>query len=163
MRAFATASKRCCGRMWRSNRRPAPRSICSSVWPWNCARDELLRNARGQPRLVARRGVAVDDALGRHLVDERLQVRQRRLGGGDVLGVEGLADALQAGAQPGAQGAVVLTTLDVLPIGLEGRLVALCHVLTTPTLRNLQTHNYITREPGLGKGSRERAEVGYWR
>src|SRR6187431_2505552 len=89
----------------------------------------LLGDLGGEARLVARRGVLVDDALGGHLVDERLERLQRRLGALNVLVVERLADRLQAGAELGPEGAVVLATLDVLPVGLEGRLVTLCHCL----------------------------------
>src|SRR6185503_3677528 len=63
------------------------------------------------------------------LVDQRLQAAQRGLGAGDVLDVERLADALEAGTQTGPERTVVLAPLDVLPVGLEGRLVTLCHYL----------------------------------
>src|SRR5688572_27512003 len=136
MGACGTDSKRCCAPTWRSSRRPAFRSICSNAWPWSYVPDRrlplgcrLLGDFCGEPRLVARRGVLVDDALGGHLVHQRLKRRERCLGAGHVLGVQRLADALQPGAEPGAQGPIVLATLDILPIGLEGRLVTLCHCL----------------------------------
>src|SRR5688572_1374917 len=129
MSACVMDSRQCCAPISRSNLRPAFRSICSNAWPSSCAPGSLFGNAGRETRLVARRGVLVDDALGGHLVHERLERREGRLGAGDVLGIQRLANALQAGAEPGAQGAVVLATLDVLPIGLEGRFVTLCHCL----------------------------------
>ena len=51
---------------------------------------------RRQARLVAAGGVAVNDALARHLVDERDGLLQRVLRGGQIVAVDGRADVLSA-------------------------------------------------------------------
>ncbi len=69
----------------------------------------------------------MDDALGRHLVDDRDRGAQRGLRAVQVLGVERRADRLQGGAQPRPHLAVVLAADDVLPIRLQGGLCTLGH------------------------------------
>ena len=64
----------------------------------------LLRRRRGReplpdPRLVAGGRVVVDDALARHLVDERDGLVEARLGRLEVALVDGRADCLQRGAE----------------------------------------------------------------
>ena len=63
------------------------------------ARHGSARDVRRQPRLVAAGGVAVDDALGGHLVHDRHGLAQRRLGRVHVLAVERGADRLERRAQ----------------------------------------------------------------
>ena len=97
-RGPAGRCRRCWRPTWRSSRRAASRATCSNAWSWSCAArcwDGRRRplagplggaigggglDAGGQPRLVAPGGVAVDDALAGHLVDQRLVAAEQRLG-----------------------------------------------------------------------------------
>ena len=74
-----------------------------------------LRHPLGQARLVARGGVAVDDLLAGHLVDERDRVAQRVLDLRGIARVDGGADGAERAAE----------ARPILPVGL-----ALDQVLT---------------------------------
>src|SRR6185295_1865782 len=77
------------------------------------------RETRRQTRLVAAGGVAMDDPLARHLVDERDGLLQRRLGAGQIVAVDRRAHALERVAQARAELTVVLAVLETLPMRLE--------------------------------------------
>ena len=61
----------------------------------------------------------MNDALARHLVDERDGILQRSLGGGEIVAVDGGADASEGIAQPGAKLAVLFTILETLSVRLQ--------------------------------------------
>src|SRR5438309_9004349 len=108
----------------------------SSDWSWNCVPERARRDSprrairrverrglRGfrlagqagrQPRLVAAGGVAMDDALARHLVDERDCLLQRGPGGGKIVPVDGRADVAQRIAQARTELAIVLAMFQAL-------------------------------------------------
>jgi len=105
MRCVGQAFRRLCG--------PGLSGLAyAPVWarpfrPGLCA----LRDARLQPRLVTARSVAVDDALARHLVDQRDGFLQRVLRAGQIFAVDCRTNVFQRRAQPRAELAVVLAVL----------------------------------------------------
>ena len=118
---------------------PSRRSTGRSLTP-----PATSREPRRQPRLVAAGGVAVDDALARHLVDQRDRVLQRLLRGREVLAVDGRANALERAAQPRAELAVVLAVLETLSVRLQ-RGCMRSHV--TSSLQNHSSYHGSGRRP----------------
>ena len=139
-RSFPAPLNRCFGRTSTSSGRAAIRACCSSGWSSSCAREsergpDSVRgvgddgpaarsagvgcDAAVQPRLVAAGGVPVDDALVRHLVDERNRLLEGRLRRGEVLAVDGGADVLQRTAKVRPVLAVAVAVLETLPVRLE--------------------------------------------
>ena len=88
--------------------------------------------ALGDPRLVTRGRVVVDDALLGHLVDQRHRLVQAGLGASGVVRGDGLADGLERRAQAGPRLAVPIAIGHTLLVRLQRRLV-ICHE-TTPLL-----------------------------
>ena len=89
---------------------------------------DLMRSAtasgpRGKPareaRLVAAGGVSMNDALGRHLVDERNGLLQGVLGGLQVIAVDGGADFPEGIAQARPILTVALAVLETLTVRFE--------------------------------------------
>ena len=111
----------------------ATRGCSSSGWSSSCAGREGRRTApsrsyvarrgrstpRLQPRLVARRRVLVDDALGDHPVDQGDGLLQLGLGLRELVLVDERADGPQRAAQLRAQLAVPLAADDVLAVRLQ--------------------------------------------
>ena len=89
----------------------------------------------------------MDDALARHLVDERDRLLQRRLRAGQIVAVDGGADALERAAQARTELAVVLAVLQTLTMRLE-RGCMRSHVignLRKPPNLNIATHGHCRR------------------
>ena len=84
-----------------------------------------------EPRLVAARRVAVNDALGGHLVHQRHGLAERRFRSRDILRVERRPDGLERRAELGPQRPVVLAALDVLSICFSADLVRLATFLAS--------------------------------
>ena len=95
-------------------------------------------DAGRQPRLVAAGGVAVNDALARHLVDERDRLFQRRFGARQIVAVDRGADALERVAQARAELAIALAVLQTLSMRFERGCVR-SHVITTSGTPNHST------------------------
>src|SRR5947208_11206659 len=83
-----------------------------------------------QPRLVARRGVLVNDALARHPVDERNRLSERRLGRRQIVAVDRHAHVLERAAQARTELTIVLAVLQTLSMRFERRLVRSHRFLT---------------------------------
>src|SRR5262249_58867932 len=90
---------------------------------WSCAGVgralRARREARREPRLVAAGGVLVNNPFACHPIDQRNRVFQRRLRAGQIVAVDGGADALQRAAEPRPELPVVLAVLQTLPVRLE--------------------------------------------
>src|SRR5687768_8636408 len=96
----------------------------------------------------------MDDALGRHLVDDRDRLVQRALGAIHIVVVERGANRLEGAAEPRPQLTVVLPPLDVLPVRLQGGFRTLGHgtdVLSTRKSSGLQKANCTTHGNGGSK------------
>jgi hypothetical protein len=72
-----------------------------------------------QPRLISTGGVAVDDALARHLVDERHGFLERCFRSSQVFAVDGGADVLERAAQSRTVLPVALAVLQTLSVRFE--------------------------------------------
>src|SRR5207237_4166810 len=91
-------------------------------------------DARRQPRFVAPGGIAMNNALARHPVDERDSVLQRSFGGTQIVAVDCRADAFERPAQTRPELTVALAVLQALTMRFERRCVTGQDVLY---LRNL--------------------------
>src|SRR4051812_19249787 len=85
-------------------------------------------DAGRQARLVAAGGVPVNNALARHLVDERDGLLQPAFGARQVVAVDGGADGLEGVAQARPELPVALAILETLPMRFERGFVR-CHVI----------------------------------
>src|SRR5262245_60675998 len=100
------------------------RGCCWSGSSWSCAdprRQEpaslsggALRRAAGESGLVARGGVAMDEALRRHLVDHRDRRAQRILDALRIAAVDSRANITERATEPGTKLTVVFPPLYVL-------------------------------------------------
>ena len=76
-------------------------------------------DAGRQARLIPACGVAMNDTLARHLVDERDRLLQSALGSINILTIDCGANALERAAKPRAKLAVALPVLYTLFVRLE--------------------------------------------
>src|SRR5437867_3889289 len=83
----------------------------------------MVSAARGETaaeaRLVAARGVLVDDALTGHPIDQGHRLLEGGLRSGQIVAVDRRADAAKRVAQTGAELAVLLAVLQTLTMRLE--------------------------------------------
>src|SRR5206468_3633869 len=106
-----------------------------NAWSSSSAlRRALFRDAGCESRLVAPGGIPMNNPFARHLVDERDRVLQRVARAGQIVLVDGRADALERGPEPRAEAPVVFAVIETLSMRLERRCVR-CHVISN--LQNL--------------------------
>src|SRR4030095_10814027 len=77
------------------------------------------RNSRRQARFVASGGVAMNNSLARHLVDERGGFFQCSFGGGELVVVDSRPDDFERLATPPTELPVVLAMLQALTMRFE--------------------------------------------